>query len=625
MCDRRQRPETHRMPTPTDHGITSKRSPVRTSRRDDFRCPQGAQDLNPILPIFPDATRRATAPARCKDTPSPVCEIDWHPMRSAATVALFALLPESMRWIFPLFCGLALSGAVAGCTSAAPSSGEDATPLDTSTDVGVEDTADAGPIVPPDASEEVGLDVVDRDPIDPGASLGEACEDDIDCDGGECLDLVPGPGGAICTVRCVGDSDCPRDFDCVLVNDSGADARSYCLPTDLCVDPDGDGHGVGPDCLGRDCDEENPNANGSADEVCDGTDNDCDGVVDNDPRDVGLDCRTGFEGVCDEGRTACASGNLTCEARFEASEETCDNQDNDCDGLVDEGPDGNALTRDCYDGDVAKVGIGTCTMGAQTCSDGGFSACIGQVLPAAELCDDLDNDCDGAPDEGLTFNAYYPDSDGDSFGSATATAVEACAQPAEHVANRLDCDDTLDTIRPGAAEIPGDEIDQNCDGGEFCFEDADQDGYRSPSGAIIISANTSCNDPGEAPASDGEADCNDREATAFPGNSEVCDDLDNDCNGAVDEGAGCYPVGHPCDGPADCATALCEADICVAPITCVEDGSCPQRLLMSSGAARRSSERYQLEVGVPSSAASPIRASERFELHVGPTPHLTDP
>ncbi len=512
---------------------------------------------------------------------------------------------------------LSLAGA---CSSSTPSNGDvnDAVSIDAGTDVFVI------PDVPDTALPDVRPDTGPPD-VDEGAALGEACDENAECASNRCVALAPGEGGSLCASVCIDDSTCPRDFDCVLVSSGGADTTSLCLPSDLCIDPDGDRHGIGPDCLGRDCDEENATVNGSASEVCDGNDNDCNGEVDEDPRDVGLDCNTGFGGACAEGRTVCASGALTCEQRNEATPEICDNADNDCDGLVDEGADGTALTRDCYDGDSALVGIGVCALGVQTCSDGGFSACFGQVLPTAETCDEADNDCDGETDEGLRINTFYADADVDTFGDQFGTPVEACAAPDGYVSNALDCDDGDETIRPGAGEIPGDEVDQNCDGTEFCFEDDDNDGYRSPSGAVLVSTNISCTDEGEAPVSDGLVDCNDRQPAAYPGNPEVCDRIDNDCNERIDEGAGCYPVGELCDGPEDCATALCEGGVCVAPITCIEDGSCPQRLLTTSGAGAGRSERFAVELSAPSGAASPVVNSERYRLHVGPTPHLTDP
>jgi hypothetical protein len=86
------------------------------------------------------------------------------------------------------------------------------------------------------------------------------------------------------------------------------------------------------------------------------------------------------------------------------------------------------------------------------------------VYPGApELCDGLDNDCNGQEDDGLTFLNYFLDADEDGFGSGNA--INACESPgANYVQEDGDCDDTDDSIYPGATEIMDDSIDQNCDG-----------------------------------------------------------------------------------------------------------------------------------------------------------------
>ena len=92
-----------------------------------------------------------------------------------------------------------------------------------------------------------------------------------------------------------------------------------------------------------------------------------------------------------------------------------------------------------------------------------------------------------------------------------------------------DCDDTEASINEGAIEIAGDGVDQNCDGMETCFEEADGDGY--PSAVEIESSNIDCSGTGESLASTAGEDCNDQDPGQYPGAPEYCNLEDDDCNG----------------------------------------------------------------------------------------------
>ncbi len=273
----------------------------------------------------------------------------------------------------------------------------------------------------------------------------------------------------------------------------------------------------------------NPTAGATA-EVCDGIDNNCNGQTD---EGISCACTNGQTRDVQCGLGACAaSGTETCVNGQWASNtcvpgtptaEACDGIDNNCDGLVDNGVATQATT--CGVGACASTGTLACVSGAMvdSCKPG---------TPTAEICNGIDDNCNGTADEGVQLT-FYGDADNDTYGNA-AVSVQACSAPAGYVSTSTDCNDTLASVHPGASETCNG-VDDNCNGTVdegvqiTYYRDADGDGF----GNATVSTQA-CSAPSGYVTN--STDCNDTLAAVHPGATETCNSIDDNCNGTVDEG-----------------------------------------------------------------------------------------
>ncbi|MFT5583896.1 MAG: hypothetical protein ACI9VR_001480 [Cognaticolwellia sp.] len=462
------------------------------------------------------------------------------------------LYPGQHRTWYPDLDGDGFGDSTAGITQATPPSGY------ISDDTDCDDTDAA---VNPDGTEVVGDGTdgdcdgredcrTDRDGDGYTDALETVSSKDMDCDdSGEADNSVP-----------TGDCD---DGDAYVnplgTEHTGDEVDQDCDGQEICyADGDGDGYGDGSttvlstdtDCSDSgeaittsdpDCDDGDATIYPGAEEVvADGIDQDCDGVescffdVDADG-DVATSTTPSTDTDCsDAGEYATAGGDCDdtdASIASTATEVPGDGVDQDCDkreqcyhDLDRDDVRSNALRlSDINDWSCIGGGEAPAVMTSGDCDDTDATIYPGATeLPG----DSVDQDCDGS-------ELCYTDGDGDGErGTGTASSGDSdCLDFGEFLeSDTLDCDDTDASIHTGGTELPGDGLDQDCDGLETCYEDLDGDSTRTSSTGVGTTLN--CSATGEAPSSMTSGDCDDTRADVYPGASEVIgDEVDQDCDG----------------------------------------------------------------------------------------------
>ncbi len=373
--------------------------------------------------------------------------------------------------------------------------------------------------------------------------VDEGCAGDLDGDGFNSLDdcndfdsgIYPGRPNEAC---------CPVGAD-VAACDTDCDGST--TPCDA-ADNDGDGFTVAD----GDCDDSDPLAYPSAPERCgDGIDQDCFGgdalcadVVDNDGDgwSAPADCNDNDPSISPQG------------SELEDGKE-CDGVDNDCDGDIDDGnPSG---------GGQCGTDVGVCEFGIQVCSQTGGAGlvCVGAVEPAlTEVCDGKDNDCNGFIDDGIEY-------EGIAIGQA-CTGIGACGDTVgvvECVSTDLQlatCSTNPNGSNSQATTELCNDIDDDCDG------DIDNGVEQDLVEAACTLAGPCAGTVTATCGAGGEWLCDYTAVPNWEADEMLCDGIDNDCDGTVDEG---YGLGVGCDGddPDSCESGFIE---CISPTAsgCVE-------------------------------------------------------
>jgi hypothetical protein len=467
------------------------------------------------------------------------------------------------RWIGSAFAGSLLVGVLTACSTPAVTH-------DGSTLGDASDTPAAS-----DAAADHALDSP-SDTIPTSCTTDDDCTDHVFCNGTErcmpgaasadsrgCIAAASGgpcspaqtcdEGNQRCTATCPdADGDGHRASECGGDDCDDTDASRFpghpevcdsighdedCDPNTLGPDLDHDGYLSSSCCnrqsdgmlhCGDDCDDTRATVHPTAVEACNGVDDDCNAAIDDGVqltfyRDVDGD---GF------GDTSMTTMGCTLVSGYAfnpgdcapmdpavhpGATESCDSIDNDCDGMTDPGCGcitGRSQQCGQSDGMGGFTDAGECAIGTQTCVSGMWSDCAGAVLATTEVCNRLDDDCDGTVDDGVDVVCFV-DGDNDGYAPAGSMPQSQCPSP----------DPARDAF------------------GHCAF------GYTS-----------------RAPTDATNTDCADSRIEVNPQSTEICNGLDDDCNGSIDDGSGapqtCYT---DADGDTFAPAGAATSNACTCP------------------------------------------------------------